>query len=127
LAQRVFSPRSGACLGNSQGDFRPEIKQMFAGVEQIGFLEPLLAYPEWKVDLPPRGYPSQNDLFVLAKGKNGLVSIMVEGKVVEDYRAFLGLFGSDSVQPGKLYFLDELLGIQLFSGWAIGDSSYLQA
>jgi hypothetical protein len=49
-------------------------------------VEMLLALPEHKVMLPPRGHASQNDLFVLARASNGnLISIMVEGKVDEAF------------------------------------------
>jgi len=46
----------------------------------------LLAIPEFKVDLPPKGgRPSQTDLFVLAYESEGLVAISVEGKVDEPF------------------------------------------
>jgi hypothetical protein len=40
---------------------------------------------EHRVPLPGRGYPSQTDLFVLAKSGKDLVSIAVEGKVSEPF------------------------------------------
>src|SRR5207253_2500850 len=44
-------------------------------------LEPLLAIPELKVDLPGDARPSQTDLWLLARVQDGLVSVAVEGKV----------------------------------------------
>lgn len=82
---------SAYALANSwqaaNGRFPSEVGQFFAKRkdDRICDLEMLLAIPEWKVYLPPRGHASQNDLFVLAKGKQGLVTIMVEGKVAESF------------------------------------------
>ena len=48
-------------------------------------LEMLLGIPEYKVNLDTKKAPSQNDLFVLAKDKIGLATIMIEGKVSESF------------------------------------------
>jgi len=48
-------------------------------------LEFLIGIPEHEVPLPGGRRPSQNDVFVLAKGSDGLVSITVEGKVSESF------------------------------------------
>jgi len=48
-------------------------------------IELLLAFPEYKVPLPGGKRASQNDIFVLARGNNQLVSITVEGKVRESF------------------------------------------
>ncbi len=46
----------------------------------------LLALPEYKVPLPPYNLrPSINNIFLLARGNNQLVSIMVEGIVSEPF------------------------------------------
>jgi hypothetical protein len=45
----------------------------------------LLAFPEYKVPLPGGTRPLQNDVFVLAKGGDQLISIMIEGKVSEPF------------------------------------------
>ena len=45
---------------------------------------PLLAIPEFKVGMPGGGR-SQSDLLVLARAKNDLVAIVVEGKVAESF------------------------------------------
>lgn len=50
----------------------------------------LLAFPEHKVALPGGPRPSQNDIFVLARGNNQLVSLTVEGKVLEPFGDTVG-------------------------------------
>ena len=179
----------------ANGQFPADVERIFAssGDKRVENLELLMAFPEWKVYLPPRGHPSQNDLFVLARNEQGLVSIMVEGKVsepfgptiaewlrtptpgklkrlaflqsklglegelpetiryqllhrtvsaimeaerfcagtavmlvhsfspdclwLEDFQAFLGLFATESVNPGQLYLLSDNGGVALFAGW----------
>jgi hypothetical protein len=44
----------------------------------------------------------------------------------EDYQDFLKLYGVMDVKIGKLYFLTELRGIKVYSGWARGDAKFLQ-
>ena len=48
-------------------------------------IAPLLIIPEHKVDLPGGRAASQNDIFVLAKSADQLVTIAVEGKVDEPF------------------------------------------
>ena len=48
-------------------------------------LEPLVVIPEHKVPLPGGSRPSQNDIWILAKAHDDLVSIAVEGKVSEPF------------------------------------------
>jgi len=45
----------------------------------------LIAFPEFKIPLPGGRRASQSDIFILAKGAEQLVSIMVEGKVSEPF------------------------------------------
>ena len=45
----------------------------------------LMAFPEYKVPLPVGSAASQNDLFVLGKFNDQLISIMVEGKSSEGF------------------------------------------
>ncbi len=44
----------------------------------------------------------------------------------DEYGAFIRLFGIKNAMIGKLYFLRELSGIKLFSGWARGDEMFLK-
>ena len=78
-------------------------------------LELLLAIPEHKVGLPDGKRPSQNDLFVLARAKDGhLASIMIEGKVAEPFSDTLEVWLKDSSEGKKnrLKMLCEILGLQ---------------
>lgn len=194
-----YSARSLAYAWESVPDFPPEFKRIFSKSDVPAFhqLEMLLAIPEYKVPMPGKGYASQNDLFVLAKAADRLITIMVEGKTkepfgetlatwlaessenklirlkgiqheigiaeippttryqllhrtasamltakkfnaryaaviiysfspiniwFEDYQAFLKLYGVDAA-PNTLYFLKEIEGVQLYSGWVKGSKS----
>lgn len=68
----------------------------------------LLAFPEYKVSLPGGRRASQNDIFVLAKGNNELVSIMVEGKVQESFGELINEWGRKDL-GGKQKRLNFLL------------------
>jgi hypothetical protein len=78
---------------------------------------PILAVPEYKVDLPGGDRPSQNDLFVLARTRSGTAVIMVEGKVSEPFGPTLAEWGPAST-PGKiarLHYLRTTLGLSKIS------------
>jgi hypothetical protein len=99
----------------ANGGFPAEIGRLFDNAVdgRACNLEMLLAIPEWKVHLPPKGHPSQNDLFVLARGKHGLVTIMVEGKVAETFGETLEGWLKHPT-PGKLQrlsFIQSKLGL----------------
>jgi hypothetical protein len=96
-------------------EFPPEIATTFQKTNEAELqgLTPVLAIPEFKVPLPGGVRPSQNDLFVLARGANGPVSIMVEGKVSESFGPTLDEWRNDA-SPGKesrLKFLLSILGL----------------
>jgi len=76
-------------------------------------LTPILAIPEFKVPLPGGVRPSQNDLFVLARGAKGPVSIMVEGKASESFGPTLAEWSADASQgkESRLRFLLSTLGL----------------
>ena len=81
--QNGFSAKTLAhCWEDNEG-FPKEFEFTF---EKSG-LQPkiLLAIPEFNVDLDTPKRPSQNDIFVLAKDNEGLIVIMVEGKVKEPF------------------------------------------
>jgi len=87
-----------------------------SGVPSFSSIEPLLIIPEHKVLLPPTsGHPSQNDVFVLARGSDAtLVSITIEGKVSESLSTTLAEWLAEP-SPGKgirLAFLKEQLSLQ---------------
>lgn len=81
---------SAKCLAYSWQEadgFPAEVKNAFKGSQYdiLQNLEILFAIPEYKVNLPGGGHASQNDLFVLAKTNEQLITIMVEGKVSESF------------------------------------------
>ena len=80
---------------------------LFKGVEL------LIAIPEYKVPLPGGSRPSQNDIFVLAKGNNQLISITVEGKVSEDFNKLVSdwLVNASTRKRRRLNFLCSRLGL----------------
>ncbi|MFO7662403.1 MAG: hypothetical protein R6X18_07390 [Chloroflexota bacterium] len=95
-----------------------EISAMFSysGLLGLASIEPLIIIPEHKVFLPPiSGHPSQNDVFVLARGSDGsLVSITVEGKVSESFGPTLGEWISrpSRGRETRLTFLKQELSLQ---------------
>lgn len=75
------------CWQQANG-FPAELQRMFATCAEPALrkLELLLAIPEYPVDLTDGRRPSQTDLFVLARAKDGrLACIMVEGRVSEPF------------------------------------------
>jgi hypothetical protein len=58
-----------------------------SGEDALAELEMLAAFPEYELPLLGEDGPSTSDIFVLAKGRRGLVSVMVEGTDT-------GVFGS---------------------------------
>jgi hypothetical protein len=76
-------------------------------------VRPILAIPEFKVDLPGGERSSQNDIFVLARSEAGPVAMMVEGKVNESFGPTVGEWRQEE-SPGKknrLSFLLTTLGL----------------
>lgn len=110
-----YSARTLAYCWEEADGFPPEVAKALQQTDEpsLGGLTPVLAIPEFKVPLPGGVRPSQNDLFVLAGGANGPVSIMVEGKVNESFGPTLGEWRGDA-SPGKelrLWFLLRALGL----------------
>ncbi len=86
--------------------FPPEIGRVLGT-----FCDPVFAIPEYKTDLPGGDRPSQSDLFVLAEQAEGLVTIMIEGKVNETFGPTLDERRADA-SPGvqkRIAFLLETL------------------
>jgi hypothetical protein len=111
---RGYSARTLAhCWEEAEG-FPLEIRRVLSQHPALDPIEPLLIFPEWKVSLVGGARPSQNDVWVLAKSQNGLVSIAVEGKVEEPFDKSLGEWKAD-VSRGKeirLTYLMEILGLR---------------
>ena len=82
-----YSAKALAYCWQEANDFPECVRTVFkkSGIPLFQNIELLLAFPEWKVPLRGGSRPSQNDIFVLAKGNDQLISIMVEGKVSEPF------------------------------------------
>lgn len=70
----------------------------------------LYGFPEYPVSLPGRGKSSQNDLYVLAKANDEFLTIMVEGKVSEEFDVKVEDWIRDSSE-GKKNRLNYLVGL----------------
>ena len=112
-----FSAKSLAYCWESAEGFPPEVAQLFtrSGIPHFRNVELLLALPERKVIMPPRGgHPSQNDLFVLAKAGDGqLIAITIEGKVSEPFGEALGEWKAEASRgkTERLAFIKDQLGL----------------
>ena len=73
-------------------------------------MELLFAFPEYKVPLPGGKRESQNDIYVIAKNNDNLISIMIEGKVSEPFdKTVLNWISNSGGNSGKHHRLDFLL------------------
>ena len=100
------------CWEDGDG-FPPEIAKLFTQSDALRELESLLIFPEWKVPLPGGRAASQNDVWVLAKAGDGLVSIAIEGKVEESFGQTLGNWkvNASSGKQERLQYLISCLGL----------------
>lgn len=111
-----YSAKALAYCWQEANDFPECVINVFkkSGIKLFRNIELLLAFPEYKVILPGGARPSQNDIFILAKGNNQLVSIMVEGKVSEPFGDTIAEW-REANSEGKhirLKFLLEELGLE---------------
>ena len=86
-------------------------------------LEFLIGIPEHEVPLPGGRRPSQNDVFVLARGSDGLVSIAVEGKVSEPFDSPVDQRFAKPT-PGQSTRLAFLLGLLELERNDVGEIGY---
>lgn len=115
-----YSARTLAHSWHAANGFPPEIVQLLktAAFQALHHIQPLLIFPEYKVDLPGRGYASQNDIFVLGKAAAGqLVSMTIEGKVEESFGETLAKWklsgkGFTSNRQERLTALGRLVGLE---------------
>ncbi|MBX3086315.1 MAG: hypothetical protein KF716_32060 [Anaerolineae bacterium] len=108
-----YSARALAyCWTAAEHGFPPEVARVFAesGLAAFAGIEPLLGLVEHKVKMPGRGFPSQTDLFVLAKANDQIVSMVVEGKVDEPLGDRLARWndGTENKQTRLTAILDML-------------------
>ena len=119
-----YSARSMAYSWTEARGFPREIQAILneSDASCLHELEFLIGIPEHEVPLPGGRRPSQNDVFVLAKGSDGLVSIAVEGKVSEPFdKPVDERFAAPTPgQTTRLQFLLELLGLNRDDVGAIG-------
>jgi len=111
---RGYSARALAHCWEDADGFPPEIHRVLSQHPALALAEPLLIFPEWKVGLPGGSRPSQNDVWVLAKSENSLVSIAIEGKVEEPFDKSLGEWKADASRGKgvRLSYLAEILGLR---------------
>lgn len=82
-----YSAKALAYSWEEANGFPKSVKKVFrkSRIALFKNTELLLAFPEYQVPLPGGSRPSQNDIFVLAKGNDQLISITVEDKVSEPF------------------------------------------
>ena len=104
------------CWEENNEDFPKCVKRVFKAscIRLFEGAELLLALPEHEVPLPGGSRPSQNDVFVLAKGEGELISIAVEGKVSEPFGPTVDewIKNDSSGKQQRLTFLLNLLGLK---------------
>jgi len=110
------SARTLAYCWESAKGFPPEMSAVLGASEydDLHDLQFVAGFPEHEVPLPGGRRPSQTDVFVLATGDTGLVSIAVEGKVDEPFGDTVVDWLGSEPSPGKqkrLAYLCDLLGI----------------
>ena len=105
-----YSAKALAYSWQEANDFPESVKKVFkkSGIALFKNVELLLAFPEYQVPLPGGSPPSQNDIFVLAKSNDQLISITVEGKVSEPFGDNIAEWRKDSSE-GKHERLKFLL------------------
>lgn len=101
----------------SRGRFPGSVRRVFEKSDLPVFrkAEMLFALAEYRVPLPPYNRPpSQNDLFVIARGEEGLVTVAVEGKVKEDFDKLVceKMKRASKGRTERLDFLCRELGLQ---------------
>ncbi|MFC1990183.1 DUF6946 family protein [Chloroflexota bacterium] len=108
-----YSAKSLAYSWQKREDFPNPVKRVFldSGINLFQDIELLMAFPEWKVPLPGGRRASQNDIFVLARGSNQLISIMVEGKMQESFDKIVSEWksGRSKGKQTRLSYLCDLL------------------
>jgi hypothetical protein len=120
-----YSAKSLAYCWQQANDFPRSVKEVFRKSEIPCFhnVRLLLAFPEYKVQLPGGRRASQNDIFVLAKAGDELFSIMVEGKVAEPFGETVAEWKSN-YSIGKQRRLSYLCGLLHVDAGEVPDVRY---
>lgn len=111
-----YSARTLAYSWQEADGFPEEVRRVLS--TKFSSPELLLAIPEHKVSLPGGSRASQNDIWVLARSDDELISIAVEGKVAEPFGPTIQEWNADP-SPGKterLAYLLDLLGLSSAPG-----------
>lgn len=112
-----YSAKALAYCWEEAGDFPECVSRVFRNSGKALFrnLKLLAAFPEYKVSLPGGRRASQNDIFILAKGRDQLVAIMVEGKVSEPFDRTIAEWKSAEGRgkPTRLRFLCDKLQLDM--------------
>jgi hypothetical protein len=106
-----YSARTLAYSWQEADGFPSEVGSVLASA--FPSLELLLAIPEHKVPLPGGSRASQNDIWVLARSGDELISIAVEGKVAEPFGPTVQEWQAEpsSGKTERLAYLLDLLGL----------------
>lgn len=110
-----YSARTLAYSWQEANGFPVEVESVLASI--FPSAELLLALPEHKVPLPGGSRSSQNDIWILARSENQLISIAVEGKVSEPFGPTVQEWQTD-LSAGKakrIEYILSLLGISSVS------------
>ncbi len=109
-----FSARSLAHCWQDADGMPADVKQVLEQEPLFMGLETLIAIPEHKVPLPGGSTESQNDVWVLARTDNALISIAVEGKVSEPFGDIIEKWAPDSTagKRKRMDFLCKTIGLE---------------
>ena len=110
--KKGYSARTLAYCWQEADGFPESIVMTFQNskIDLFKNVELLFAFPEYKVPLPGGKRESQNDIYVIAKSNNNLISIMIEGKVSEPFdKPVSSWISNSSENSGKQDRLNFLL------------------
>ncbi|WP_026690254.1 DUF6946 family protein [Alteribacter aurantiacus] len=104
------------CWEGAKG-FPPSVMNAFkkSDIDLFREVQFLYGFPEYNVPLPGGAAGSQNDLYVLGKAGDELITIMVEGKVDEPFGPTIASWYGEDPSKGKkkrLNFLLETLELE---------------
>ena len=115
--KKGYSARALAYCWQKADGFPKSVVTTFqkSKINLFGNVELLFAFPEYKVPLPGGKRESQNDIYVIAKSNNDLISIMIEGKVNEPFdkpvSSWISNSGGNSGKQERLDFLLNKLNL----------------
>ena len=106
-----YSTKELAVSWDAAKGFPKEVEYIFkeSNIKLLENLTFIYGFPEYKVPLPGGSTSSQNDLYVLAKSNEELITIMVEGKVTDTFGPTLDAWKGDYPSNGKQERLTSLL------------------